>query len=275
LGAAISPHPPAGELPSRSSPAPFFYVPVNEAAGASKGFLFPSRMSTITGMAILIVDDEQSVRDALRRALAMQGYDVELAVDGEEALLKLRSNPNAIDLAIVDILMPRLDGLELTRRLRADGSELPILMLTARDQVADRVAGLEAGADDYLVKPFALEELVARVRALLRRLGTDDEPTTLSFADLELNTGTREVIRDGDQLVLTRTEFSLLELFLRNPRQVLTRSVIFDRVWGYDFGYGSNSLDVYISYLRKKTEAGGKSRLIHTVRGVGYALREQ
>ncbi len=248
---------------------------MNEAAGTTKGFLFPSRMSTITGMAILIVDDEQSVRDALRRALAMQGYDVELAADGEEALLKLRSNPNAIDLAIVDILMPRLDGLELTRRLRADGSELPILMLTARDQVADRVAGLEAGADDYLVKPFALEELVARVRALLRRLGTDDEPTTLSFGDLELNTGTREVIRDGDQLVLTRTEFSLLELFLRNPRQVLTRSVIFDRVWGYDFGYGSNSLDVYISYLRKKTEAGGKSRLIHTVRGVGYALREQ
>jgi two-component system response regulator MprA len=230
-------------------------------------------MSTITGMAILIVDDEQSVRDALRRALAMQGYDVELAVDGEEALLKLRSNPNAIDLAIVDILMPRLDGLELTRRLRADGSELPILMLTARDQVADRVAGLEAGADDYLVKPFALEELVARVRALLRRLGTDDEPTTLSFGDLELNTGTREVIRDGEQLVLTRTEFSLLELFLRNPRQVLTRSVIFDRVWGYDFGYGSNSLDVYISYLRKKTEAGGLPRLIHTIRGVGYALR--
>jgi len=249
--------------------------PVSEAAGTTKGFLFPSRMSTITGMAILIVDDEQSVRDALRRALAMQGYEVELAVDGEEALLKLRSNPHAIDLAIVDILMPRLDGLELTRRLRADGSELPILMLTARDQVADRVAGLEAGADDYLVKPFALEELVARVRALLRRLGTDDEPTTLSFGDLELNTGTREVIRDGDQLVLTRTEFSLLELFLRNPRQVLTRSVIFDRVWGYDFGYGSNSLDVYISYLRKKTEAGGKSRLIHTVRGVGYALREQ
>jgi two-component system response regulator MprA len=231
-------------------------------------------MDTISGMAIMIVDDEQSVRDALRRALTMQGYEVELASDGEEALLKLRSNPNAVDLAIVDILMPRLDGLELTRRLRADGSELPILMLTARDQVADRVAGLEAGADDYLVKPFALEELIARVRALLRRLGTDDEPTTLSFADLDLNTGTREVTRDGDQLVLTRTEFALLELFLRNPRQVLTRSVIFDRVWGYDFGYGSNSLDVYISYLRKKTEAGGKSRLIHTVRGVGYALRE-
>jgi two-component system, OmpR family, response regulator MprA len=232
-------------------------------------------MSTITGMAILVVDDDQAVRDALRRALTMQGYDVELAGDGEEALLKLRANPNATDLLIVDILMPRLDGLEMTRRLRNDGSQLPILMLTARDEVADRVAGLEAGADDYLVKPFALEELVARVRALLRRLGADETATTLSFADLELNTGTREVTRGDESLVLTRTEFALLELFLRNPKQVLTRSVIFDRVWGYDFGYGSNSLDVYISYLRKKTEAGGKPRLIHTVRGVGYALRER
>jgi two-component system response regulator MprA len=225
-------------------------------------------------MAILIVDDDQAVRDAIRRALTMQGYDVEVASDGEEGLLRLRSNPNAVDLLIVDVLMPRLDGLEMTRRLRTDGSSVPILMLTARDQVADRVSGLEAGADDYLVKPFALEELVARVRALLRRLGADETATTLAFADLELNTGTREVTRGDDSLVLTRTEFALLELFLRNPRQVLTRSVIFDRVWGYDFGYGSNSLDVYISYLRKKTEAGGKSRLIHTVRGVGYALRE-
>jgi two-component system response regulator MprA len=225
-------------------------------------------------MAILIVDDDQAVRDALRRALTMQGYQVELAADGEEGLLRARSNPNAIDLVIVDILMPRLDGLELTRRLRSDGNAVPILMLTARDQVSDRVAGLEAGADDYLVKPFALEELVARVRALLRRLGADETATTLTFADLELNTGTREVRRGHDELVLTRTEFALLELFMRNPRQVLTRSVIFDRVWGYDFGYGSNSLDVYISYLRKKTEAGGHERLIHTVRGVGYALRE-
>ena len=147
-------------------------------------------------------------------------------------------------------------------------------MLTARDQVADRVAGLEAGADDYLVKPFALEELVARVRALLRRLGADETASVLRFADLELDTGTREVRRGDSSLTLTRTEFALLELFLRNPRQVLTRSVIFDRVWGYDFGYGSNSLDVYISYLRKKTEAGGAPRLIHTIRGVGYALRE-
>jgi two-component system response regulator MprA len=235
----------------------------------------PPGMATITGMAILVVDDDQAVRDALRRALTMQGYDVEVAKDGEEALLRARANHNAYDLLIVDILMPRLDGLELTRRLRTDGNQLPILMLTARDQVADRVAGLEAGADDYLVKPFALEELVARVRALLRRLGTDDEPAVLSFADLELNTGTREVTRGDETLNLTRTEFALLELFLRNPRQVLTRSVIFDRVWGYDFGYGSNSLDVYISYLRKKTESGGRPRLIHTVRGVGYALREQ
>jgi two-component system response regulator MprA len=225
-------------------------------------------------MAILIVDDDQAVRDALRRALTMQGYEVELAGDGEEGLLRVRANPNAMDLLIVDILMPRLDGLEMTRRLRADGNTVPILMLTARDQVADRVSGLEAGADDYLVKPFALEELIARVRALLRRLGADETATTLSFADLELNTGTREVTRGDDSLVLTRTEFALLELFMRNPKQVLTRSVIFDRVWGYDFGYGSNSLDVYISYLRKKTEAGGKPRLIHTVRGVGYALRE-
>jgi two-component system response regulator MprA len=230
-------------------------------------------MATIRDMGILVVDDDQAVRDSLRRALALQGYDVEIAVDGEEALFKLRANPNATELLVLDVLMPRLDGLELTRRLRADGSEIPILMLTARDQVADRVEGLEAGADDYLVKPFALEELVARVRALMRRLGPDDAAAKLTFADVELDTGTREVTRGSDQLTLTRTEFALLELFLRNPKQVLTRSVIFDRVWGYDFGYGSNSLDVYISYLRKKTEAGGKPRLIHTVRGVGYVLR--
>jgi two-component system response regulator MprA len=226
-------------------------------------------------MAILVVDDDQAVRDSLRRALSLQGYDVDLAADGEEALFKLRTNPGQTDLLVVDVLMPRVDGLELTRRLRSDGHELPILMLTARDQIADRVEGLEAGADDYLVKPFALEELVARVRALLRRLGPEDAAAVLHFADLELDTGTREVRRGDDQLTLTRTEFALLELFMRNPKQVLTRSVIFDRVWGYDFGYGSNSLDVYISYLRKKTEAGGKARLIHTVRGVGYALRER
>jgi two-component system response regulator MprA len=225
-------------------------------------------------MAILVVDDDQAVRDALRRALTVQGFTVEVAADGREALDLLEGNGTAIELAIVDVLMPRVDGLELTRQLRTQGSVLPILMLTARDQVSDRVSGLEAGADDYLVKPFALEELVARVRALLRRLGVDEAATTLHFADVELDTGTRDVRRGDRPLTLTRTEFSLLELFLRNPKQVLTRSVIFDRVWGYDFGYGSNSLDVYISYLRKKLEAGGEPRLIHTIRGVGYALRE-
>src|SRR5581483_7745594 len=234
----------------------------------------PGAVLPFAGMSILVVDDDQAVRDALRRALTMQGYSVELAADGREALEKLTRNGDAIDLAIVDILMPNVDGLELTRRLRGDGNRLPILMLTARDQVSDRVSGLEAGADDYLVKPFALEELVARVRALLRRLGADEAGTTLRFADIALDTGTREVRRGNRELQLTRTEFALLELFLRNPKQVLTRSVIFDRVWGYDFGYGSNSLDVYISYLRKKTEAGGEPRLIHTIRGVGYALRE-
>jgi two-component system response regulator MprA len=225
-------------------------------------------------MAILVVDDDQAVRESLRRALSLQGYGVELAADGYEALELLAEDGSSVELLIVDVLMPGIDGLEVTRRLRSEGSALPILMLTARDQVSDRVAGLEAGADDYLVKPFALEELVARVRALLRRLGADEAASVLNFADLTLDTGTREVTRGDQALTLTRTEFALLELFLRNPRQVLTRSVIFDRVWGYDFGYGSNSLDVYISYLRKKTEAGGAPRLIHTIRGVGYALRE-
>jgi two-component system response regulator MprA len=169
--------------------------------------------------------------------------------------------------------MPGMDGLEVCRRLRSAGNGIPVLMLTARDEVADRVAGLDAGADDYLVKPFALEELLARLRALLRR-SSDDPKDVLRFADLELDPATREVSRSGDPIELTRTEFSLLELFLRNPKQVLTRSVIFERVWGYDFGYSSNSLDVYMGYLRRKTEAGDKPRLLQTVRGVGYALRE-
>jgi two-component system response regulator MprA len=222
---------------------------------------------------ILVVDDEPAVRESLRRALQLEGYGVELAGDGSEALYRLESRELEPDGIVLDVLMPEVDGLEVARRLRRSGSRVPILMLTARDEIADRVAGLDAGADDYLVKPFALEELFARLRAILRR-SADGAVEVLRFADLELDPATREVRRAGDPIELTRTEFSLLELFMLNPKQVLTRSVIFERVWGYDFGPGSNSLDVYIGYLRRKTEAGGKPRLIQTVRGVGYALRE-
>ncbi len=223
-------------------------------------------------MSILVVDDEPAVRDSLRRALELEGYSVELAADGDEALRQL-ARAEQPDAVILDILMPGVDGLEVCRRLRSAGNSVPVLMLTAQAEVDSRVAGLDAGADDYLPKPFALAELLARLRALLRRSG-GDAADTLRFADLELDQGTREVRRAGDPIELTRTEFSLLELFLRNPRQVLTRSIIFERVWGFDFGPTSNSLDVYIGYLRRKTEEGGKPRLIHTVRGVGYALRE-
>ena len=226
-------------------------------------------------MEILVVDDERAVRDSLRRALELEGYGVELAEDGEQALRRLELEPQP-DAVILDILMPGADGLEVCRRLRRSGNEIPVLMLTARAEVDSRVAGLDAGADDYLPKPFALAELLARLRALLRRLGSGEGASdTLRFGDLELDPGTREVRRAGELIDLTRTEFALLELFLRNPRQVLTRSVIFERVWGYDFGPSSNSLDVYIGYLRRKTELAGKPRLIHTVRGVGYALRER
>jgi two-component system response regulator MprA len=224
-------------------------------------------------MKILVVDDERAVRESLRRALELEGYEIELAGDGAEALYRLEATEEP-DAMILDVLMPGVDGLEVCRRLRGSGSKLPVLMLTARTEVEDRVAGLDAGADDYVTKPFALEELLARVRALLRRTTDGDDGEVLRFGDLELDPGTREVRRGERTIELTRTEFSLLELFLRNPRQVLTRSVIFERVWGYDFGFGSNSLDVYIGYLRRKTEAGGEPRLIHTVRGVGYALRE-
>jgi two-component system, OmpR family, response regulator MprA len=223
-------------------------------------------------MKILVVDDERAVRESLRRALELEGYEIELAADGNEALYRLEvtEEPDAV---ILDVLMPGVDGLEVCRRLRGAGSKLPVLMLTARTEVEDRVAGLDAGADDYVTKPFALEELLARVRALLRRTG-DADGEVVRFADLELDPATREVTRGGRSIELTRTEFSLLELFMRNPRQVLTRTIIFERVWGYDFGYASNSLDVYIGYLRRKTEADGEPRLIQTVRGVGYALRE-
>ena len=224
-------------------------------------------------MKILVVDDERAVRDSLRRALELQGYEVDLASDGAEALARLSANGH-VDAVVLDILMPGIDGLEVCRQIRRRGSSVPVLMLTARDAVGDRVEGLDAGADDYLVKPFALEELLARVRALLRR-GTPSVDGVLRFADLELDPATREVRRSGDRIELTRTEFNLLELFMLNPRQVLTRSIIFERVWGYDFGFASNSLDVYIGYLRRKTETGNKRRLIQTVRGVGYALREQ
>jgi two-component system, OmpR family, response regulator MprA len=224
-------------------------------------------------MKILVVDDERAVRDSLRRALELEGYNVELAADGEEALYRLESNGEP-DAVILDLLMPGMDGLEVCRRLRRDGRRLPVLMLTARDEIESRVAGLDAGADDYVTKPFALDELLARVRALLRRT-TSGSGEMLRFADLELDPGTREVRRAGEPVELTRTEFSLLELFMLNPRQVLTRSIIFERVWGYDFGFSSNSLDVYIGYLRRKTEAGDRPRLIQTVRGVGYALRER
>ena len=224
------------------------------------------------GAHLLVVDDEPAVRDALRRALEVEGYRVELAEDGGDALARIAAQePDAV---VLDVLMPIIDGLTVARRLRDQGNAVPILMLTARDSVGDRVAGLDAGADDYLVKPFALEELLARVRALLRRTDPAGRDGVLRFADLELDAATHEV-RRGERLVeLTRTEFHLLELFLRNPRQVLTRSLIFERVWGYDFGPTSNSLDVYVGYLRRKTEAGGEPRLIQTVRGIGYALRE-
>ena len=224
-------------------------------------------------MDVLVVDDERPVREALRRALELEGYDVALAADGYEALDRLDRGEVDPDAVVLDVLMPGVDGLEVCRTLRRAGNRVPVLMLTARAEVADRVAGLDAGADDYVVKPFALEELFARLRALLRR--TNGGGDVLRFADLELDPRTRDVRRGDNPIELTRTEFALLELFLRNPRQVLTRSTIYERVWGYDFGPGSNSLDVYIGYLRRKTEVGGKPRLIRTVRGVGYALRER
>ncbi|MBJ8344089.1 response regulator transcription factor [Antrihabitans sp. YC2-6] len=225
-------------------------------------------------MRILVVDDDRAVRESLRRSLTFNGYTVDLAVDGVDALDKTTlSRPDAL---VLDVMMPRLDGLEVCRRLRSTGDDLPILVLTARDSVSERVAGLDAGADDYLPKPFALEELLARLRALLRRAapepGMDSE--AMQFDDLCLDPVTREVTRGDRQISLTRTEFSLLEMLLANPRRVLTRSRILEEVWGYDFPTSGNALEVYVGYLRRKTEADGEPRLIHTVRGVGYVLRE-
>ncbi|GGU19905.1 response regulator transcription factor [Streptomyces violascens] len=228
---------------------------------------------------ILIVDDEPAVREALQRSLAFEGYGTEVAVDGLDALAKAEAYRP--ELIVLDIQMPRMDGLTAARRLRAAGSTTPILMLTARDTVGDRVTGLDAGADDYLVKPFELDELFARIRALLRRssyaadagAADQDAGNVLTFADLRMDLSTREVTRGTRVVELTRTEFTLLEMFLAHPRQVLTREQILKAVWGFDFEPSSNSLDVYVMYLRRKTEAGGEPRLVHTVRGVGYALR--
>jgi two-component system response regulator MprA len=220
---------------------------------------------------ILIVDDEPGVRESLSRALGLERYSVTEAKDGTEALERI--GERAWDAIVLDVSMPEPDGLEVCRRLRALGDATPVLMLTARDAVDDRVAGLDAGADDYLVKPFALKELLARLRALLRRVEPREE-SSLKFADLELDLGTREASRAGEPIDLTRTEFSLLELLMRNPRQVLSRTQIYEAVWGYDFGAASNSLGVYVGYLRRKTEAGGRSRLINTAHGVGYVLKE-
>lgn len=223
---------------------------------------------------ILVVDDDRAVRESLRRSLSFNGYSVELAQDGVEALDAIaHDRPDAV---VLDVMMPRLDGLEVCRQLRSTGDDLPILVLTARDSVSERVAGLDAGADDYLPKPFALEELLARMRALLRRTVNEDgtDSQKMSFSDLTLDPVTREVTRGERQISLTRTEFSLLEMLIANPRRVLTRSRILEEVWGFDFPTSGNALEVYIGYLRRKTEAEGELRLIHTVRGVGYVLRE-
>jgi two-component system response regulator MprA len=223
-------------------------------------------------MRVLVVDDEPAVRQALRRALSLDGYEVDLAADGRGALDSLAGY--AADAVVLDVAMPNLDGLEVCRRLRESGNRTPILMLTARDAVRDRVSGLDAGADDYLVKPFALEELLARVRALIRRSLDEPNGSPLRFADLSLDPSTYEVHRGTRQIELTRTEFLLLELFMRHPRQVLSRSQIFEAVWDYDFGSSSRALEVYVGYLRKKLEADGQPRLIRNVRGVGYVLRD-
>ena len=225
-------------------------------------------------MRILVVDDDRAVRESLRRSLTFNGYTVETAGDGLEALEKIVADRP--DMLVLDVMMPRLDGLEVCRRLRSAGDDIPILVLTARDSVSERVSGLDAGADDYLPKPFAMEELLARLRALSRRTTRDDDldSEAVSFEDLTLDPVTREVTRGERQISLTRTEFALLEMLMANPRRVLTRSRILEEVWGYDFPTSGNALEVYIGYLRRKTEAEGESRLIHTVRGVGYVLRE-
>ena len=223
---------------------------------------------------VLVVDDDQAVRESLRRSLEFNGYDVTLAADGAEALAGIAAA--APDAVVMDVMMPRLDGIEATKALRSAGNDVPILVLTARDAVGDRVEGLDAGADDYLTKPFALQELLARLRALLRRVAPnpDSPDERLEFGDLSMDLASREVRRGTRVVDLTRTEFNLLELFLRRPRRVLERSFILEEVWGFDFPTTANSLEVYVGYLRRKTEAEGEPRLLHTVRGVGYVLKQ-
>jgi two-component system, OmpR family, response regulator MprA len=223
-------------------------------------------------MRILIIDDDRSLRDALRRTLVLAGYEADTAVGGEDGLAQIAERPP--DAVVLDLGLPDVDGLQVCRRLRAAGDRVPVLMLTARDAVEDRIDGLDAGADDYLVKPFDVGELKARLRALLRRSGDGGDPDALAFGELRLDSA-RHGVAVGEQLVeLTRTEYQLLELLMRNPRRVLPREVIYDRVWGYDFGPASNALRVYIGYLRRKLEQAGARPLLHTVRGVGYVLRE-
>ena len=223
-----------------------------------------------TPLRVLVIEDEDRIRAFLQRGLSYEGYRVDIAEDGQTGLDIARDNPP--DLVLLDVMLPGIDGIEVCRRLRAAG-DVPILMLTAKEAIEDRVAGLDAGADDYLVKPFAFDELLARIRALLRRV-QPSKPDVYRFVDLELDTGTRQGKRAGRLFDLTAKEYELLELFMRNPRRVLTREIIYDRVWGYDFGGESNIIEVYVRYLRQKTEAGGMTRLIHTVRGIGYVLRE-